>query len=278
MSTGKRRGPWVQGRNWAADAGDGSIHDDATAERLGFRGGTVPGDVHANQFVPPVLEHFGDAWWHQGFLCLDFRRATVDREAVRVELDPAAASAHVQMVNESGEVVAQGSAGVGPLPPLEAQRARFAADAAYRILHRVSADMDLGSYDLHASSERQRERMAAGVISEPLSTWTVGLAAGIPACPATFVEFLWAPPMEALRPRVDPRAVGLFGAIDIAHRSGPFLLDRRYRVSSRVLGVGSSPKTELLWFHSEAADTDGTVVAEMRMMLRFMKASIEDDA
>ena len=28
-------------RNWAADAGEGSIHDDSTAEELGFRGGVL---------------------------------------------------------------------------------------------------------------------------------------------------------------------------------------------------------------------------------------------
>ena len=44
------KGPLWAARNWSADAGAGSIHDDATAAKLGFRGGTVAGDVHMNQF------------------------------------------------------------------------------------------------------------------------------------------------------------------------------------------------------------------------------------
>ena len=48
-----KRGPLWAARNWSADAGAGSIHDDATATELGFRGGTVAGDIHMNQF-PPV--------------------------------------------------------------------------------------------------------------------------------------------------------------------------------------------------------------------------------
>ena len=36
-------GPLWEARNWAASEGAGSIHDDTTAEKLGFRGGTVPG-------------------------------------------------------------------------------------------------------------------------------------------------------------------------------------------------------------------------------------------
>jgi len=38
-------------RNWSADAGEGSIHDDATAAKLGFRGGTVAGSIHMDQYV-----------------------------------------------------------------------------------------------------------------------------------------------------------------------------------------------------------------------------------
>jgi hypothetical protein len=48
-------GPLWAARNRSADGGAGSIHDDETASKLGFRGGTVAGDVHMNQF-PPVLQ------------------------------------------------------------------------------------------------------------------------------------------------------------------------------------------------------------------------------
>ena len=37
-------------RNLSADS-KGSIHDDATATTLGFRGGTVAGDFHLDQFA-----------------------------------------------------------------------------------------------------------------------------------------------------------------------------------------------------------------------------------
>lgn len=61
----------------------GSIHDDATAQKLGFRGGTIAGSVHMGQF-PPVLTHvFGDRWWQTGSMSLYFRFATIDNEPVR---------------------------------------------------------------------------------------------------------------------------------------------------------------------------------------------------
>ena len=54
--TGEFRKP----RNSAAEV-KGSIHDDATASKLGFKGGTVAGSIHMDQFVPGLLELYGDA-------------------------------------------------------------------------------------------------------------------------------------------------------------------------------------------------------------------------
>ena len=79
-----KRGPLWAARNWSADAGAGSIHDNATATELGFRGGTVAGDIHMNQFPPVLVDLFGETWFEQGYLSLLFRNPTVDREEVQV--------------------------------------------------------------------------------------------------------------------------------------------------------------------------------------------------
>ncbi|MDD9970999.1 MAG: hypothetical protein OXR73_32470, partial [Myxococcales bacterium] len=55
-------GPVRTPRNSAKHAGAGSIHDDATAQKLGFRGGTVAGSLHMEQFPPLFIEAFGDTW------------------------------------------------------------------------------------------------------------------------------------------------------------------------------------------------------------------------
>ena len=46
-----------------------------------------------------------------------------------------------------------------------------------------------------------------------------------------------------------------------------------YRVTGTVLAVGQSPKTEYVWFDTEARQKDGALVGGMRMQLRWMKAS-----
>ena len=53
-------GPVRRPRNSAANE-KGSIHDDAVAQKLGFRGGTVAASLHMEQFPPLLLHMFGRA-------------------------------------------------------------------------------------------------------------------------------------------------------------------------------------------------------------------------
>src|SRR5262245_65778863 len=61
----------------------GSIHDDATATRLGFRGGTVAGSVHLDQFPPLLLRAFGERWVETGSLSMYLPNATAAGEPVQ---------------------------------------------------------------------------------------------------------------------------------------------------------------------------------------------------
>jgi len=70
--------------------------------------------------------------------------------------------------------------------------------------------------------------------------------------------------------------VGLYGAIEIRHHTGPLHLNTEYTVTGRVLDVSDSPKTEILWFTTEARRADdptGSPVASLTMMTRLLKDS-----
>jgi hypothetical protein len=90
--------------------------------------------------------------------------------------------------------------------------------------------------------------------------------------PATSVQLLYRGARSSFSQHTGP-SVGLFGAIEIRHVNGPLRVDEEYRVRARVAAVGQSPKTEYVWFDSSADDASGTRIAEMRMLLRWMKAS-----
>lgn len=101
-------------------AQSGSIHDDSVAQKLGFRGGTIAGSIHLEQFVPLLLEAFGAEWFRSGSLSAYFRYATLHDEPVRCFLRKPERSADVQveawMDTPSGQRVCEGTASVGRPP------------------------------------------------------------------------------------------------------------------------------------------------------------------
>ncbi|MDH5737639.1 MAG: hypothetical protein OEZ23_04980, partial [Gammaproteobacteria bacterium] len=187
-------GPVWKGKNWSAHAGAGSIHDDQTATGLGFRGGTVAGDVHMNQFPPVLLQAFGPAWFEIGHLSLDFRNATVDGEAVQVfleqdEINPKKAS--VWMERDDGMLVCRGTAAVEDHDNSElGNRDLRASDpSALTLLRKLEPGMVLSKQEICITPDKQFERFDAHLISDPLDFYRTGSHwGGVIACPSTLVE------------------------------------------------------------------------------------------
>ena len=73
----------VVARNTAADEA-GSIHDDAYAARMGYRGGLVPGVTLLAYLTPSLIEAFGETWPQRGRLRARFVRPAYDGEALLV--------------------------------------------------------------------------------------------------------------------------------------------------------------------------------------------------
>jgi hypothetical protein len=268
--------PYRAARNWSADAGAGSIHDDATATRLGFRGGTVAGSVHMDLCAALLVEEYGKRWFEQGALSLYFLNATTDGERVQAACEIPRDNRQVALWvrREDGLDVAAGTASFGDhsasalktrdLRPIEPER--------LRILRNLTPGQPIGEWEQELDGTRQLERYHAGAISDPLSWYAESSPwGGAIAAPSTAVDLLWGVPMSALKGTLG-QAVGLFGAIEVAHHAGPLLLGEGYRVSAEVVAVSESPRTESLWFDSFAY-RDNELVASHRMMLRFMKAS-----
>jgi len=268
-----------QARNWSADAA-GSIHDDATASKLGFRGGTVAGSIHMDQFVPVMLDIFGPDWFEAGALSLYFINATIDGETVQVKAEvPEHNATQVRgwMDKDDGTPVMAGTASMGDhsQTELKTRDLRACDPAELRILEQLEVGMSLTDEEHHLSSDKLFERLDQQLVSDPID-WYRGDSPwnGAVASPSAMVELLWGVPTKALRGNIG-NSVGLFGAIEVAQVHGPLLLDQTYRVTSEVIAVGQSPKTEVLWFDSSALDGSGNLIATHRMMLRFMKASSE---
>jgi hypothetical protein len=269
-------GPYRRPRNLAHDQ-RGSIHDDATAQKLGFRGGTVAGSIHMEQFPPVLVRTLGERWWETGSLSCYFRNATTDGEPVRAlaQTPPEGAQdaqINIFMERDDGTQVLEGTASIGNPAQQSLLRRKMAEPREHgemRILAHLQAGAETAPIPVRLTQEDAATRLA--VITEP-SPWYDGASpwGGAIVNPGLLVHM-----MVQVHPAMLGRAsaVGLYGAIETRHIRGPVFAARAYAVDGRILSLGVTPKTEYAWLENTMYDDGGNPVAEMLMMLRFVKAS-----
>ena len=264
-------------RNLAANL-RGSIHDDATAQKLGFRGGTVAGSIHMEQFPPLMLRAFGERWFETGSLSTYFRNATTDGEPVRAFAEvPATRAGNTQvrvwMERDDGTLVLEGTASIGsPAEPsmLRQKLAESREAGELRILEHLAAGTKIPSMPTRLTAAEAAPRLK--VITEPLDWYADASPWGGAIANPGLVVHAMVRLQDGMHLR--PGAVGLYGAIEVRHINGPVFVEHDYEVSGSILAVGQTPKTEYFWYESIMRDpANGNDVASMIMMLRFMKAS-----
>jgi hypothetical protein len=264
----------------------GSIHDDATATELGFRAGTVAGDIHLEQFGGNLVSAFGQQWFETGSLSMYFMHATADAEPVEATLDVGDSQTPLQntqiaarMQTPEGITVAEGTASVGvhSSPTALYSRDRRGVDAStLKMLRHAQPGRPLETITRQAPGADQILRQSRGIMTSPLD-WYVGDSPwGGPICsPLTACRVLVAGMTESIEKECGD-FVGLYGAIEIRNHNGPLLLNTDYTVTGRVLDVADSPKTEVLWFTTEArvaGQPDSAPIASLTMMTRLLKDS-----
>jgi hypothetical protein len=258
----------------------GSIHDDATAQKLGFRGGTVAANIHFEQFPPLMEAVFGPAWHHTGGLSLHFMNPTTDGEPVqafarRLADDPICQSrAEVWMETPEGLRICEGSASLAGPDPRSALQQRLATARPARDL-RILGRSKTGDAvrDVHARLTRETIAPRLELITEPMPAYRDPSVYGeIVAAPAVAIDALRVAEGPLFRPASE--FVGMFGAIELQFLAGPVFVDHDYLVDARVLALSESPKTEIVWYESKLRDAiDNRPVAQMIMMTRLLKSS-----
>ena len=258
----------------------GSIHDDSTAQTLGFRGGTVAGNIHFEQFSPLLLARFGEGWRKRGGLSLHFVNATTDGEPVQVfvgpveEVGPDLRRAMTWMETPEGVRVNEGTAWVGGDDPGSALRLRMAAQ-------RPATDLRILKGSKVGDTVRDIPSRLDGAISlrrldgvtEPLAEYRDAAAFGeLVAAPAVAIDVLRTVETPLFKAGAD--FVGMFGAIELQYLDGPVFLDHDYLADARLMALGESPKTEVAWYESTLRDArDDRIVARLLMMTRLLKGS-----
>jgi hypothetical protein len=270
-------------------AGHTSVHDDATAARLGLAGAPIEGPTHFSQFDPLAVERWGSAWFERGCISAHFLNMVVEGEEVRAALAPVTATlARIDAAKSAGTPVLTGTASIGRDDPteLDERRQRGLADPGrLYIVDQLELGMSVAvddpvtmGFDDHNGSLYPftlAEKLAR--ITE-LSSWytTDGDSPwGPPIVPTEMISVI-AHRSNAHFPVRGP-AIGLFIDLEVRYVDGPVVVGRPYLVEHTVVGLGQSKRVESYWTESALTDAEtGAHAATVLLHQGVFKASYAD--
>jgi hypothetical protein len=268
--------------------GHASIHDDAMAEKLGFRAGPIEGPTHFSLF-PPLLGHiWGQAWFERGCLSAHYQNMVVESEEVRAFAEvpgEGVIRTRVWAQKADGTPVLEASASLGPGPTLLEERL-----AALRPPERLVILEDLKVGMKGAGDERVRmdmnQHMGAlypfslaqklAVITEPSAWYNEGGASpwGRPIIPLEMVSVLAEYSSHKARFPVKGPAVGLFADQEIRMIDGPLFVGEDYLIRRDIAALSESRRTESYWVRTRIFDAAGQrLMAEMLLNHATLKDS-----
>ena len=288
-------GPWRSPRQMLAEQvydDHVSIHDDATAKRLGFKGGTIEGPTHFSQFAPLGWRLWGEDWFETGCLSAHYRNPVFEGEEVQAFMMKPPAGARetdILMVKRDGAEVLRGTASIagarGPtalerrlaegLPPLPDPV--ILADVRIGMKtgrQRVRMDFDQNMGALYPFSLRRK----LAVITEPSWLYDPGTARdsrwGRAVVPFEMLSVLLQYSARDDGFPVRGPAVGLFADQEIRLVEGPLFVAEDYELEREIVAISASRRTESLWVRT-SVKRPGTdrVVAVMLLNLASLKDS-----
>ncbi|WGU38337.1 hypothetical protein [Phenylobacterium sp. NIBR 498073] len=270
--------------------GHSSIHDDAMAEKLGFRAGPIEGPTHFSQFQPLLAKIWGQRWYESGCISSHFLNMVVEGEEVRAFAQiPAEGATRTRVWAEKadGTPVLEASASVGPQTEpslLESRMAALRPPGKLLILEdlkvgmsgakdeRVKMDADQNMGALYPFSLNQK----LAKITETSPWYSDGAASpwGRAIIPFEMLSVLFEySSREAAFPVKGP-AVGLFADQEIKLLDGPLFVGEEYVLRREIVALAESKRTESYWVRTRVFDAKGEKqVAQMLLNHASLKHS-----
>jgi hypothetical protein len=286
-------GPLRKPRQMLGDqeyGGHASIHDDAMAEKLGFRAGPIEGPTHFSLFPPLLAKIWGRAWYETGCISSHYLNMVVEGEEVRAFAEiPAegATSTRVWAEKADGTPVLDASASIGAdAGPtlLETRMAALRPSGKLLILEdltvgmagakdeRVRMDPDQNMGALYPFSLTQK--LAAITETSPWYSDAKASPWGRAIIPLEMLSVLFEySSREAAFPVKGP-AVGLFADQQIRLIDGPLFVGEEYVLRREIAALAESKRTESYWVRTRVFDAKGEKqVAEMLLNHATLKHS-----
>lgn len=286
-------GPLRQPRQMLGDqeyGGHASIHDDAMAEKLGFRAGPIEGPTHFSLFPPLMEKIWGRAWHEQGCISSHYLNMVVEGEAVRAFAEIPAEGATMTRVwaeKADGTPVLEASASLGPDagPTLLEQRMaalrppdklliledlKVGMTGARDEVVRMDPDQHIGA--LYPFSLNQK--LAAITETSPWYSDPAASPWGRAIIPLEMISVLAEYSSRQAEFPVKGPAVGLFADQEIRLIDGPLFVGEDYVLRRDIVALAESKRTESYWVRTRIFDSTGTrQVAEMLLNHATLKHS-----
>jgi hypothetical protein len=264
-----------------------SIHDDATAQKLGFQGGTIEGPTHFSQFAPLGERIWGQAWFEAGCLSAHYRNPAFEGEEVQANIakpKPGERVAAIGMTRRDGTEILRGTASVGgdgsetalsrrlgELKPLVDPVILADLKVGMRTGRQtVEMDFDQHMGDLYPFSLAEKLK----VITEPSPWYANGDNPwGRPIIPMEMLSVLFQYRAREDRLPIRGPAVGLFADQEISLLRGPLFVGESYVTEREVVALSGSRRTESVWVRTTVFTSDDTPVATMLLNMASIKDS-----
>ena len=289
-SSGGLAGPWRRPQQMLhAQVYDShaSIHDDATAQKLGFQGGTIEGPTHFSQFAPLCERLWGKAWFETGCISAHYRNPSFEGEEVQALVTkpgPGQSQSQIQMVKRDGTEVLRGTASVGldaPPTALEQRLGELKPLADPVILRDVQVGMKTGRQTVRMDFDQHMGDLYPFSLADKLKVITepsvyYGRASESPwgraVIPFEMLSVLFQYRAREDRLPIKGPAVGLFADQEIRLLRGPLFAGQDYQTEREVIALSGSRRTESLWVRTTVFSGDD-VVATMLLNLASIKDS-----
>ena len=270
--------------------GHKSIHDDAEAERLGFKAGPIEGPTHFSQFDPLLVHLWGQAWFEQGCISCHYKNMVVEGEQVRAFVKPVSKTrAECWAEKADGTPVLEASATLGPdhgqtLLEVRMEKLRPAGDLV--ILSDLTVGM-VGKQDepIRMAPEQNMGALYPFSLEEKLekiterSPWYEQAEAspwGRAIVPTEMISVLAEYTNRMAGFPVKGPAIGLFADLEIRYVDGPIFVDEPYLIRREIVALSQGRRTENYWTRTRIFDASGeTQKAETLLNHGVLKHSYE---
>lgn len=279
---GRLIGPWRAPRQMLAEQaydGHASIHDDATAQKLGFQGGTIEGPTHFSQIVPLAVALWGEEFLKTGCISVHYRAAAYEGEEVRAEIirGESANSAMVRMEKRDGTEVLTGSVSIGgdaPPTALDERLKTLRAPEPAVILHDVAVGMKSPRIPVTMAADQHMGDLYPFTLRQKLGRITENSPIYETVIPFEMISVLLNHVSREHAFPVRGPAVGLFADQEIRMIDGPLKVGAPYEIERELVAVSGSRRTESSWVRTRVYHPGGSEpIASMLLNSAVLKDS-----